>query len=568
MNEYQGGKAVIYARYSSHNQTEQSIEGQLHDAYRFAENNGITIVNEYIDRAMTGTKDDRPAFQKMMRDAEKKQFMIVLVWKLDRFARNRYDSATYRALLRRSGVKVVSVMENISDTPEGIIMEGLLESMAEYYSASLSENIKRGINEMVRKGWFKGGPVAYGYIHRDHHLVPNPETVPIVKEIFERYADGEGPGYIANDLNNRGIRNSNGMPFSITGIGRIITNRTYIGEYYCKDTLVEGCAEPIIDRELFDRAAEHRERRRRAPAANRTPNVRYMLTGKLRCGECGSNMTGHNGTSKTGVLHYYYKCNIASHGGGRCLKKAVRKEEIEYIVCKIVSDYILNKKAETLEYIADSFMEIYLAENNDADLKEMETQLRRIDRDLEKLVDSLIQMPESARPRIAERMDLLETQRTDLESKLAKRRIETSNHYCREDFVNSVHKMMLDLDNDDNKIFIIEKFVNCVYLYEDGRIVIYFKRFPGMPYVYEDEENCITKDSYTEVKDVFRGGDPPELAFLPNFRLGSTLITYAPPQASKGELGKPHLFFLHGRMGIMAWMRYKQSPRNLVGYFR
>lgn len=553
MSEYQGEKAVIYARYSSHNQTEQSIEGQLHDAYSFAERHGITIVNEYIDRALSGTKDNRPSFQKLMKDAERQEFTLVLVWKLDRFARNRYDAATYRTHLKRYGVRILSVMENIMDTPEGIILEGLLESLAEYYSANLAENIKRGIQESLRKGWFKGGPVAFGYNHIDHHLVPDPAAVPVVKEIYERYANGDMPQRIANDLNDRGVRNKRGKIFRADTIGKILDNRTYIGEYCCNGNVIEGCAEPIIERELFERAAVRRAQNRRAPAANRKPDVHYLLSGKLFCGECGMNMVGDNGTSKTGAMHFYYSCRGRKQRKNDCKKKSVKKDEIEYIICKIVSDYILNKKRETLEYLADSFMDVYRLENNVSDIEELEAQLRQIEHDLDKLVDSLMHMPESARPRIAQRMETLETQRIDIDARLAKKRIENSTHYCREDFVESLQNIMLNLDQEENLLFIIEKFVNFVYLYDDGRIVIYFKRFPGMPYIYEEDSASITKDSYTEGKDIFHGNDPPELADLSDFRVGSTLVTYAPPNADKVEHGQPHLFFLHGRMGIMAW---------------
>ena len=154
--------AVIYARYSSHSQTEQSIEGQLHDSYAYAEKCGYRVIGEYIDRALTGKSDDRPDFQRMIRDAEKHQFQVVIVWKLDRFARNRYDSAIYKARLKKYGVRVISVMENITDSPEGIILEGMLEALAEYYSANLSENIRRGQQESIKKGWFPGGPPPMG----------------------------------------------------------------------------------------------------------------------------------------------------------------------------------------------------------------------------------------------------------------------------------------------------------------------------------------------------------------------------------------------------------------------
>ena len=139
--------AAIYARYSSHSQQEQSIEGQLRDAYAFAEREGYKVIGEYCDRAISGRTDDRPQFQKMIADAAKKQFQVVIVWKLDRFARNRYDSATYKAKLKKYGVRVISATEAITNDPEGIILEGLLESMAEYYSANLSKHVRRGLRE-------------------------------------------------------------------------------------------------------------------------------------------------------------------------------------------------------------------------------------------------------------------------------------------------------------------------------------------------------------------------------------------------------------------------------------
>lgn len=129
--------AVIYARYSSHNQTEQSIEGQLRDCYAYAKRCDLTVVGEYIDRAISGTTDERPDFQRMIADAPKKQFQRILVWKLDRFARSRYDSAIYKHQLKQYGVRVLSVMENVGEGDESILLEALLEASAEYYSLDL-----------------------------------------------------------------------------------------------------------------------------------------------------------------------------------------------------------------------------------------------------------------------------------------------------------------------------------------------------------------------------------------------------------------------------------------------
>ena len=133
--------SVIYARYSSDNQREESIDGQLRECKAFAEKNDIQIVGTYIDRAFSARTDNRPDFQKMIKDSVSKKFDVIIVWKLDRFARDRYDSAHYKALLRKNGVKVVSATEKISDGSEGILMEAVLEGMAEYYSAEFPKRL-------------------------------------------------------------------------------------------------------------------------------------------------------------------------------------------------------------------------------------------------------------------------------------------------------------------------------------------------------------------------------------------------------------------------------------------
>ena len=200
-------KAVIYARYSSDNQREESIEGQLRECKEYAEKNGIMILRSYIDRALSAKTDNRPEFQKMVQDSAKGLFDTVLVWKLDRFARNRYDSAHYKAVLRRNGVKVVSTTENISDGPEGIILESMLEGMAEYYSAELVQKINRGLTENALKGKNNGGGIPLGYqLTDDQHLRIDLLTAPIVREIYQRYAEGETVRSIITSLNEPVLR--------------------------------------------------------------------------------------------------------------------------------------------------------------------------------------------------------------------------------------------------------------------------------------------------------------------------------------------------------------------------
>ena len=209
---------VIYARYSSSAQTEQSIEGQLRVCREYAEKKGFNILHEYIDRAMTGTNDNRPEFQRMIADSKKQNFKFVLVYKLDRFSRSKYDNAIYKHKLQENGVKVISATEAISDTPEGIMMEGLLEMFAEMYSKDLSQKVKRGMRENVLKGLTIGGKVLYGYKVENKRVIINEEQAPAVKFMFKEYANGTSKKDIVKQLNNMGYRTNAGQKFTINSI--------------------------------------------------------------------------------------------------------------------------------------------------------------------------------------------------------------------------------------------------------------------------------------------------------------------------------------------------------------
>lgn len=198
--------AVIYARYSSDTQTEQSIEGQLHVCQQYAQNNDILILDTYIDRAMSGTNDLRPDFQRMIKDSNKRQWDYVIVYKLDRFSRNKYEATIHKHTLKENDIKVLSAIENIPDTPEGIILESLLEGTNQYYSAELSQKVHRGLNESYAKGNFTGGNQIYGYNVKDKKNIINEEEAEIVKEIFTKFAQGFTGVSIAQDFKNRGVR--------------------------------------------------------------------------------------------------------------------------------------------------------------------------------------------------------------------------------------------------------------------------------------------------------------------------------------------------------------------------
>ncbi|MFI3326529.1 MAG: recombinase family protein [Clostridia bacterium] len=244
--------AVIYARYSSENQREESIEGQLRECQRYAESKGLTIINTYIDRALSAKTANRPAFQKMIKDSAKAKFEGIIVWKLDRFARNRYDSATYKAQLRKNNVRVLSATEAISDDATGILLESLLEGFAEYYSAELSEKVTRGHHENALKCKFNGGSITFGFkIDENQMYQLDPLNAPCVLEAFTLYNDGYTMKEICEKLYTKGIRNSKGNEIRNDTMKKILRNRRHIGEYIYDDVVIENGIPDIVPRELF-----------------------------------------------------------------------------------------------------------------------------------------------------------------------------------------------------------------------------------------------------------------------------------------------------------------------------
>lgn len=291
--------AVIYARYSSDRQTEQSIEGQLRECYAFAEANEITVIDDYIDRAISGKTDNRPAFQKMIADSAKKQFQAVIVYRLDRFSRDRYDSAIHKRTLKRNGVKVMSAMEHISDAPEGIILESLMEGLAEYYSAELSQKIKRGMHESALKCKATGGNMALGYkVDENLHFTIDEKTAPAVVQIYKLYNSGSTITEICALLNSQGVKTSRGGSFNKNSLRTILQNEKYIGIYKSGSVVIPDGVPAIVDKELFYSVGMRMKENKKAPARAKA-DINYMLSTKLFCGECSSNMVGESGTGKS-----------------------------------------------------------------------------------------------------------------------------------------------------------------------------------------------------------------------------------------------------------------------------
>ncbi len=366
--EAEQARAVIYARYSSHGQQEQSIDGQLRDCYAYAERQGYMVIGEYIDRALTGRNDDRPDFQRMLKDARKKQFKYIIVWKLDRFARNRYDSAINKAELKKYGVRVISATENITDEPEGIMLEGLLESLAEYYSANLSKHVKRGQRESILKGNVPGGVPPYGFKLVNKKLVADEEKAPIIRYIFEQYAKGVSKKQIFDELNAKGIKNAYGKPLTISSLQNNLRNPKYIGKFIFAGEEVAGCCEALVSEEVFYAVQKRLDSVKHAPAANKA-HEEYLLQGKAFCGYCGTPLVGESGRNRHGNYYYYYACGKKKKFH-TCPKKNEKKVFLEWYVVEQTVEYVLT--LERIDYIAAQIVAKYDEEFSAKGIKELE----------------------------------------------------------------------------------------------------------------------------------------------------------------------------------------------------
>ena len=460
-------KAVIYARYSSDNQREESIEGQLRECTAFAEKNGITVLRHYIDRAFSARTDNRPEFQNMIRDSGKKLFDMIIVWKLDRFARNRYDSARYKATLKKNGVKVVSATEVISEGAEGIILESVLEGYAEYYSADLSEKVVRGMTENALKCKYNGATVPIGYrIDSEQHFQIDPLKAPFVLEAFKRYDEGATMTQIRDWLNAQGVKNSRGQPITYNNIQRLLSNRRYIGEYSYRSIIVPDGIPMIVPKELFDRVQEKLEKNRKAPARHKAEDD-YLLTTKLFCGYCGAYLCGESGTSRTGLVHHYYKCVSVKKKRTECHKKPVRKDWIEDLVVRETMKMLMDDAA--IEAIVSKLMELQDREN--VNLPLYERQLHETETAINNLLNAIQQgiLTKSTKARLEE----LESARDELENRIACEKL-AKPKISAEFMTFWLHRFrQLDVKQKSHRKMLIDVFINAIFLYDDKMVITF-----------------------------------------------------------------------------------------------
>lgn len=492
--------AVIYARYSSDNQREESIEGQIRECTAFAEKNGMTVLRHYIDRAYSAKTDNRPEFQHMIQDSREKLFDIVLVWKLDRFARNRYDSAQYKNILKKNGVRVVSANEAISDSSEGILMESILEGFAEYFSADLAEKVSRGMTENALKCKFNGGNPTVGYlIDSEQHFQIDPVKAPFVLNAFKMYDEGSTMSQIRDYLNGHNVCNNRGGQHTINSVAKILKNRRYVGEYSYRDVVIPNGIPAIVPEDLFERVQEKIEKNKKAPARHKAEDD-YLLTTKLFCGHCGAYMCGESGRGRNGNVHRYYKCVSVKKKRTDCKKKAVKKDWIENLVIsrtmKLVND------EETIRAIAAMLLDMQERENTNLPL--LTEQLKETQRGIDNLLNAIQQgvFTKSTKGRLEE----LEAAKEELEIKIANEKI-AKPKLTEEQILFYLHKFrVLDMSKQSHRQRLIDTFINRIYLYDDKLIITFNHKDGAETITLNDIETALAEQE--DGSDLFSSAVP------------------------------------------------------------
>lgn len=491
--------AIAYYRYSSHKQGEQSIEGQQNAARRWASENGYSIVKEYADRAISGRSDDRAQFQLMLREIQTLHPAVLILWKIDRMGRNKEEIVFNKYKFKKAGVKVVYTAENIPDSPEGVILESIMEGMAEYYSLQMSQNIRRGMDLSASKYQSLGGMRSLGYVTGpDKRLTIEPKEAELVKEIYRLYLEGYAQSDIVKILNSRGAKTVRGTPFTRSSLRAILKNEKYIGVYKYKDIRQEGIVPPIISKEDFDSVQHKLKINHRTGAKHRSP-VEFYLVGKLFCGRCGSGMVGYSGHSRERI-YYYYSCS-GKHHGGTCKKKNVRKDWIEDIVIRQIELILLDD--DLLTEIAHSVYLYYISDSNEDFLQSLYSSRKEIQNAINNLMSAIEAgvVTKTTTARLAER----ESQLEELNELIATEEANQKRLFTEEQFLYALRRFReSDPSTLDGKRKLIDTFINSIYLYDDKLIITFNYSSDGSTITLEKAD--IINSSISNGVDSFEHG--------------------------------------------------------------
>ena len=440
--------AAFYARVSSDRQdVDLSVSAQLRALKDYARANGYSVARQYVDEAESGRVADRPQFREMIEEGSKPNapFEVILVWKFSRFTRKREHAVAFKSMLRRKGIRVVSITEHADDSPTGKLMEAIIESVDEFYSENLAEDVTRGMREAASRGFFLGSKAPFGYrrvkvsdgMKERPTLEVDPATAPVVKEIFESSLSGYGLKEICRTLNDRGITNR-GKRWYKGGLHYLLTNEAYTGTaVWGRTTKVEKAQDPVrvegawpalVPRELFD--AVQQAMRDRAPKVQRPGRVgsKFLLSGLLKCGVCGRPYSGQG--AKSGQFAYYVCGTLFREGAGTCSARYLNAPRVEDFIVEKIRERILTEETivELVTLVAEEIDA--MAGELSGRLEVIEAELRDVRKRLERLYEALETSEltlEVLSPRIfslRHREEQLEAAREDAETQLEQRRVE------------------------------------------------------------------------------------------------------------------------------------------------
>ena len=509
-----GNTAVCYYRYSSDNQRDVSIDQQRKEAQKYCERKGYMIVKEYEDHALTGTDDNRPAFQQMLNEVQRLRPAYLILWKSDRLARNRELAAIVKGHLRKSGVRWEYVAQTTpdEDDPTSIIVDALYEAFDEWYSYNLMQNVMRGLNDNASKALYNGVPVL-GYIgKRNHQYEIDDKTAPIVQKIFKDYASGMPMQKIINSLNDGGIKTGKGNNFTINSIRAILHNRSYIGEYSWGEHTIPDGMPRIISDELFEQAQSQLAKNKRGGGQaerklDANTSADYWLTGHLFCG-CGAAMQGVSGTSRHGYKCYYYSCS--DHRKKKCNMKNKRKDAIEDIVIYVLNDLLNNPALQII--LADHCYNYYKSEHGDSN--KYITALAASIMETEKRYDNIVKAIEDGAytKKMAERMQDLESQLNMLNDELEAEKIRQKNEITMNDILRYLHSFVGDISKPENRDKLLNLLVDKIYIYDDEMTITFTYTDDKQTFVYEDMKKLL--DARKTIEEMLHCKSAPESAIL------------------------------------------------------
>lgn len=462
------GTAVIYARYSSHAQREESIEQQVAEARAYAAANGYTVSRVYSDSAISGRTDQRPDFQRMMRAAEKKEFRYVIAWKSNRMGRDMLNAMINEARLNEMGIRCLYVEEDFDDSAAGRFALRSMMNVNQFYSEAMAEDIRRGLRDNAMNCKITNGHLPYGYKKGPdgRYAIDEPRAA-VVREIFARVAGGEPYVDIREDLNARGITTGTGRPWARSSFEKILSNERYRGIYIYDDIRVEGGIPAIVPDALYCKVQEVISARTNVHGQRRGPNGDFLLTGKLHCGECGAFMTGVSGTGGSGQRYYYYACRRQKVEKD-CDKIPVPRDQLEQAVASAIRELLT---PEFVAWMVDAACSWADQQRQSSEIALLEQELTGVSSSIDNILRAIEQgiFTSSTRARLQE----LEERRAQLTDRLTAARADLVT-LDREDLIAG---LLLWRDGDYNSPRFLRRlfdtFIRRVDVFDD-RLQVYF----------------------------------------------------------------------------------------------